>query len=171
MVRPSFVKMLTSGDNKLSFKEFLLEVFWYNSFTTLLRRVGRFIKRLIRWVPALWKQEEWDYAYIYDLLIMKMQELRKSLSEDTWHEPKCVQRSIKEIDVCLARLDRYLNWTEYYDFPMDDIYYEDLENGCKKMCYASEKNEKQRLGATDFEEKNFKKFWQDFIEWHRGWWT
>ena len=65
----------------------------------------------------------------------------------------------------------YLNWTDYYDYPMEDIYYEDTEDGCKRMCYASEKNEKQRLGATEFEEKNFNKFWKDFIKWHRGWWT
>ena len=169
MVKPFFIEALE--DNKMPVKDWLEEVPLHNSFSIFLRRIGRFILRLGRWLPVLWNQEEWDFAFIYDILIMKMKELRKNMSEDYWHDQKVVQRGIKRIDICLARLDRYLNWTRYYDYPMDDIYYEDTENGCKIMCYASEENEKQRLGAIPFEEKNFKKFWKDFVKWHRGWWT
>ena len=172
MVRPSFIKSLEIEENfKMTFKDWVEEILWYNNFSCSLRRVGRFIKRLCRWLPLLWNQEEWDYAYIYDLLIMKMKELKKDMSKNYWHDQKEVQRSIKQIDICLKRLDNYLNWTEHYYYPMEDIYYEPTTDGCVKMCYASERNEKQRLGAIDFEEKNFKKFWKDFIQWHRGWWT
>ena len=137
---------------------------------TQLRRTGRFIKRLWKWVPILWNQEDWDYEYIYPLLKAKMEDLRKDLEKDTWHEEKGVKKSIKQIDICLARMDRYLNWTEHYDYPMEDIYTVPCKPGYM-MKYYSEENEKQRLGATPFEEKNFKKFWKDFIDWHRGWWT
>lgn len=172
MVRPFFIKSLGISSNyKITIKDIIEEILLYNRFSSFMRRVGRFLKRIIRWLPILWNQEEWDYAYIYDLLVMKMKELRKDLSNDTWHEEKGVQRSIREIDICLGRLDRYLNWTEYYDYPMEDIYYEPTGDGCQRMCYASEKNEKQRLGAIKFEDDNFKKFWRDFVKWHRGWWT
>ena len=167
-----YIKGLNINKNRINYvKEWLTDILWHNRFSIFLRKAGRFILRLVRWIPVLWNQEEWDYAYIYDILIMKMKELRKNMSEDYWHDQKCVQRSIKQIDICLERLDRYVNWTQYYEYPMDDIYYEDTENGCKIMCYASEENEKQRLGAIPFEEKNFNKFWKDFIKWHRGWWT
>ena len=171
MVKPSFIKSLNYPDDSLTIKDILEEILLYNRVSCFFRKVGRFSARVVRWLPVLWNQEEWDYAYIYDLLIMKMKELRKDMSKDYWHDQKCIQTCIKQIDVCLARLDRYLNWTEYYEYPMEDIYYEPTEDGCCKMCYASEKNEKQRLGALDFEEKNFKKFWKDFVKWHRGWWT
>ena len=171
MVKPSFIKSLNYPDDRLTFKDIMEEILFYNNLSCFLRKCGRFTLRMVRWIPVLWNQEEWDYAYIYDLLIMKMKELRKDMSKDYWHDQRSVQRSIKQIDICLARLDRYLNWTSYYDYPMEDIYYESTDDGCMKMCYASEKNEKQRLGAIDFEEKNFKKFWKDFIKWHRGWWT
>ena len=169
MIRPSFIKGLNG--EKMAIKDWIEEVVIYNRVSSFVRRVVRFIRRVWKWMPVLWNQEEWDYAYIYDLLIVKMKELRKDLSKDYWHDKKEVQRSIKQIDICLARLNRYLNWTDYYYYPMEDIYYEPTDDGCVKMCYASEANEKQRDGATPFEEKNFIKFWKDFVKWHRGWWT
>ena len=64
------------------------------------------------------------------------------------------------------------NWTNYYEYPMDDVYSESTEDGKYYiMKYASEENEKQRLGALTFEQKNYDKFWKDFLAWHRGWWT
>lgn len=172
MVRPSFIKSLDiDGNFKMTLKDWAEEILLYNRFSSFLRRVGRFILRLFRWVPLLWNQEEWDYSYIYDILILKMKELRKDMSKDCWHDQREVQKSIKQIDICLARLDRYVNWVDYYDYPMEDIYTEPTEDGCYRMCYASEKNEQQRLGAIKFEEKNFNKFWKDFIAWYRGWWT
>ena len=169
MIRPSFIKGLNG--EKMAIKDWIEEVIIYNRVSSFVRRVVRFIKRVWKWIPVLWNQEEWDYAYIYDLLIVKMKELRKSMSKDYWHDRKEVQRSIKQIDICLARLDRYLNWTKHYYYPMEDIYYEPTDDGCVRMCYASEANEGQRSGATPFEEKNFTKFWKDFVKWHRGWWT
>lgn len=170
MRREIFIKKI-EDDTHESWRDRIEEILFYNRFSTSIRKTGRFILRLVRWLPILWNQEDWDYAYIYDLLIMKMKELKRDMSKDYWHDQKEVQRSIKEIDICLKRLDRYLNWTDYYYFPMEDIYYEPTVEGCVKMCYASEINEKQRAGANDFEEKNFKKFWKDFIRWHRNWWT
>lgn len=174
LIKPSFIKSLSiDGNSKMNIKDWLEEILWHNRFSIFLRRVGRFILRLGRWVPVLWNQEEWDFAYVYDILILKMKELRKSMTEDDWHDQSSVQRGIKQIDICLARLDRYLNWPEYYDYPMEDIYSEPSEDfaGCTVMKYASEKNEKQRLGAIPFEQKNYKKFWKDFMRWHENWWT
>ena len=42
-----------------------------------LRKFGRFIKRLWRWIPVLWKQEDWDYDYLYEIMRIKMEELLK----------------------------------------------------------------------------------------------
>ena len=165
MVRPSFIKL------KMTTKDWIKEILLYNSFSIFLRRIGRFIKRIVRWLPVLWNQEEWDYIYIYALLIMKMKELRKDMSKDYWHDQKSVQKNIKQIDICLKRLDRFLNWTDYYYYPTEDIYCELTEDGGTILRHASERNEQQRMGAITFEEKNFRKFWKDFIKWHRGWWT
>ena len=161
----------SSFKDKLTFKETVVEILFYNNFFSFVRRFGRFILRLIRWLPILWNQEEWDYGYMYDLLEMKMKELRKDMSRDTWHEQKGVQKRIKQIGICLKRLDMWRNWPEYYEYPTDDIVHTPTEDGCYRLDYTSEENEKQRLGAIDFEQKNYDKFWKDFLAWHRGWWT
>lgn len=148
-------------------KEFII----HNRVSSEIRRVGRFICRIIRWIPVLWNQEDWDYEYLYDLIEVKMKELRKDMSKDVWHDQKVVRDGVRQIDICLARLDRWRNWPNYYDYPMDDIYYVPTKNNCKEMHYYSEENEKQRWGALEFEKKNYDKFWKDFLRWHRGWWT
>ena len=165
MIRPSFMKKV------MSLKDWIIEIVWYNRFVCWLRKIGRFLLREIRWIPVLWNQEDWDYEYMYDLLEMKMRELRKDMSKDYWHDQTYVQRGIKQINICLARLDRWRNWPKYYDYPMNDIYHEPTENNCYAIKYSSEENEKQRLGANAFEEKNYNKFWKDFLAWHQGWWT
>lgn len=165
------IKQLIRYPNGGLGKNWLKNLLYYNGVSCYCRRVGRFLARLVRWLPTLWNQEDWDYAYIYDLLVMKMNELKKDMSKDYWHDQKVVQRSIKQIDICLARLDRYMNWVDYYEYPTDDIYYEPTNDGYMKLCYSSEENEQQRLRAIGAEEKNFSKFWKDFVAWHRGWWT
>ena len=170
MIRPSFIKEILNA--KMTVKDWVIEVFYFNLIASFFRKCGRFIKRLFRWLPVLWNQEDWDYEYIYDLLEVKMKELRKDMSKDYWHDQKSVQRGIRQIDICLKRLDMWRNWTDYYKYPMDDIYNEPTEDGKGYiMKYASEENEKQRWGAYLFEQKNYDKFWKDFLAWHRGWWT
>ena len=47
MVRPSFIKSLDiDGDNKMTVKAWLVEIFWYNRPMIFFRRLGRFIQRL-----------------------------------------------------------------------------------------------------------------------------
>lgn len=169
MIRPSFLKQIQ--ELPMTIKDWFIEITFFNSLSNFLRRIYRFILREIRWIPVLWNQEEWDFEYMYDLLEMKMKELRKNMSKDIWHDQKVVQKSIKQIDICLARLDRWRNWGKYYYYPMCDIVHIPTENGCYRMDYTSEANEKQRYGAMFFEQKNYDKFWKDFLAWHRGWWT
>lgn len=171
MIRPSFIKEVVQ-DAKMTIKDWVIELIYYNPISRFLRKLGRFILREIRWFKVLWNQEDWDSEYIYDLLEIKMKELRKDMSKDYWHDQKSVQKGIKQIDICLKRLDMWRNWTNYYDYPMDDVYSEPTEDGNYYVQkYASEENEKQRLGALIFEQKNYDKFWKDFLAWHRGWWT
>ena len=170
MIRPSFLKEIQ--ELSMAFKDWVVETVCFNTISRFLRRLGRFILREVRWIPVLWNQEDWDFEYMYDLLEMKMKEIRKDMSKDIWHNQKVVQKSIKQIDICLARLDRWRNWTNYYYYPTNDIYSEPTEDGKYYVQkYASEENEKQRLGALTFEQKNYDKFWKDFLAWHRGWWT
>ena len=156
---------------KSSISDKIIEYICYNEFSCWLRHVGRFIRRLPTFLRLCWKQENWDYEYLYDLIEYKLKEFLIAQQQDTWHVESETKRRAKEIKICLARLDRFRNWPNYYDYPMDDITWQPLENGNHKLVFNNPENEKQRLGAYDFEKKNYDKFWNNFLKWHRGWWT
>lgn len=173
-VRPSFIKSLnTDFDEKMSLKDWIIEVVYFNSFSIFLRRVWRFIKRVIRWLPLLWNQEEWDYRYLYDLIIFKMKELRKNIEQDTWHTEDCVKEELAQIDECLDHYDKFENWTKYIKIPEPPEDFErwsDCADGCKEMHFTEEEH-KAYEKANKFEEKHFKAFWKKFVKYHTNWWT
>lgn len=127
----------------------------------LLRHIGRFTKRLPSYINLAWKQENWDYEYMYDMLEFKMKELYQGLCEDKWHLKSEIERRKLQIKVCLRRLERYRNWDNYVDFPTGD-----LASG--KVSVA---NKEKREKALDFKLRNYNKFWSDLIKWHIDWWT
>lgn len=166
-MRNLYIKQLK--DVKITFIDELEDLLFYNPFSIFLQHLFRFIKRLPKWIKVAWNNEDWYYTYLYDLIELKLKDFLKAQEQDTWHLG--TERRIKEIKITLARLDRYRNWTDYYDYPLDDISWEPTENNCLKMVHSNKENEKQRLGAIDFEQKNYDKFWKNFMKWHQNWWT
>lgn len=125
-------------------------------------RLIRFLKRLIRWLPVLWKQEEWDYSYLYDLIEFKLKELKQALEKDKLHKDS--NEYAKQILDCLTYLDKYRNWDKYLDFP---------ENCCminnNELAYIEDFV--KLLGVIEkFEQTNYRLFWKTFIKYHRNWW-
>lgn len=170
-MRKLFIKELK--DVKITLLDKLEDIIFYNKFSIFLQHLFRFIKRLPKWIKVAWNNEDWDYGYLYDLIELKLKDFLKAQEEDTWHLG--TERRIKEIKITLARLDRYRNWTKYYDYPMEDIIHVKIEDPkygtCYRMEHTNPENEKQRLGAIDFEQHNYDKFWKDFMRWHQNWWT
>ena len=167
-MRKSFIKDLK--DEKLTIGDRLEDLLLYNRFSIFLRKITRFILRLIRWIPVLYKQEEWDYEYIYDILELKMKELRKNISKDTWHTEHCVKRELLQIDICLARMDRFRNWEKYINVPNEEIKFISTGDGYSRLNMSEEYNKEKKKGIS-FEKKNYDKFWKDFVHWHNNWWT
>ena len=170
MVRPSFIKSLNSedGNYKMSIKDHIVEILWYNEPCIFLRKVGRFILRLCRWVPLLWKQEEWDFGYTYEILELRLKELRKSLEEDTWHDPKEVEEAIEQINSCLGHMDNYLNWTDFIPIP-DGETWTKVEGGFKLEFTPEQKEAFEK--ANKFEEEHYNAFWDELKKNSGNWWT
>ena len=171
-MRPSFIKSLNTED-KMTVKDWLIEILWYNPVSIFLRKQGRFILRLIRWIPVLYKQEEWDFGYIYPILELKIKELRKAISEDTWHTEDCIKEELEQIDEVLSCLDKYINWTDYIEIPETPKNHDEFpktEDGLYAWNPTKEQH-KAYQKANKFEEENFNKFWNKLKEYHRNWWT
>lgn len=128
-----------------------------------LRKFGRFIKRLFRWLPVLWRQEEWDYGYIYDILDVKLKELRNCFAKDDIHAdaPTC----LRQINICLKYLDRYRNADNYIKFP------DEKPRIVNNRLETSEEYTSACLRLYEFEQGSRDKFWKRFVQWHSKWWV
>ena len=128
-----------------------------------LRKFGRFIKRLFRWLPVLWRQEEWDYGYIYDILDVKLKELKDCIAKDDIHvdAPTC----LRQINICLKYLDRYRNADNYIKFP------DETPRIVNSRLETSEEYTAACLRLYEFEQGSRDKFWKRFVQWHSKWWV
>ena len=169
MVRPSFIKSLNT-DNKMTIKDWIVEIVWYNQPCIFLRRVGRFILRIIRWIPVLWKQEEWDFGYTYDILEHKIKEIRKCVSEDTWHTEDCVKEELEQIDSVLEHLDKFRNWPNYVEVPDPMNRWVKNEDGTRTLEFTEEEH-KAYQKANEFEEEHYNAFWDEMKKNSGNWWT
>lgn len=155
----------------LNWWESILDFIYFNKMTCFLRHLFRFFKRFPKYIKLAWEQETWDYEYLYDLIEMKLKELLKAQEEDTWHVEKETKRRAKQIRICLAYLDRYRNWTNYYNYPLDDLRFEPTENGCSRIVHDNTYNEIRRNGVHAYVKFNYDMFWKRFLQWHQSWWT
>ena len=176
MVRPSFIKSLDiDGDNKMTVKAWLVEIFWYNRPMIFFRRLGRFIQRLPKWLKLCWKTENWDYESIYDFIEMQLKEMKKAQEKDTWHAPHNVKRAIQQIKCTLAHLDRYKNWTDYYEWPeshMEKCEEKDPKYGKLYHIVYDDPKAKEKIKLVHkMEEKHYNKFWYMLKKYHKNWWT
>lgn len=45
----------------------------------------RRIHRLIAWIPVLWKDEDWDPAYLFEVLRFKISRMRREIERNKRH--------------------------------------------------------------------------------------
>ena len=133
-----------------------------------LRKFGRFIKRLWRWVPVLWKQEDWDYDFLYEIMRIKMEELLKCLKEDNIHVG--ADRRARQLSICLEYFKRMRTPEDYIDIPSEDVSFKDTSDGFVEMKTTPYFN-RQCKKCREFEKFNYDMFWKRFVQWHTEWWV
>ena len=58
-------------------EKYILEGFLWDTLSNF-RKFIRFTKRLIIWVPLLYKIENWDFKYLLDVMLLQLRDLQKS---------------------------------------------------------------------------------------------
>lgn len=43
------------------------------------RRIGKRIHTIIKWIPILWHDEDWDFYYVYNVLQKKLEFVQKDM--------------------------------------------------------------------------------------------
>jgi len=79
------------------------------------RQITDGFKNLIKWLPIIWKNRDWDYLYTFELLKFKLLQQRNYLVYNDRHA-----EINRDITICLNLIDRIQN--EYYALEYQDFY-------------------------------------------------
>ena len=77
------------------------------------------IKNLIRWLPVIWNDQDWDSEFTLDILLKKLEHQRNFfLSKDT-HLANSWETA-DEIEIAISKLERTRDCWEHYEQPVHE---------------------------------------------------
>jgi len=82
----------------------------------------RKIKNLIRWFPIIWKDEDWDFHYIFEILKFKLKNQAKYIGNRDFHTR--AKRDAEIMNLCVRLMEKIQNEyynTEYLDYEETNI--------------------------------------------------
>jgi hypothetical protein len=92
----------------------------FNNITYPFRRFFRKIKNVFRWLPTIWKDEDFDDHFIVEILIKKLEHTRDFFLSDRTHIAKA-EEVAEEIQEAIDRLHMTRDSWEFYEQPAHDI--------------------------------------------------
>jgi hypothetical protein len=92
----------------------------FNNVTYPFRRFFRKVKNVFRWLPTIWKDEDYDDHFIVEILIKKLEHTRDFFLSDRTHIAKA-EEVAAEIQEAIDRLHMTRDSWEFYEQPAHDI--------------------------------------------------
>lgn len=105
-----------------------------------------FLKRLKVWLPALWKDRDWDDSFIFDILKTKLITQRNYLISQNRHTG--IEATNRDITICLNLIERFQQShyeVEHFDFCDSDIWFEESDVEELSEVIADEIGDKQQF--------------------------
>ncbi len=145
-------------------------------------RTIRKLLNVIRWLPVIWEDTDWDYTYLYKMLYIKIQHIVECETSGKIHEDwENNAATMRVAEDCLARLikDDYAStpWIIHYaKFPNQDRgSWIELPDGMRQMP-PLRLGEHESLNAA-FEQEELERvadlslFAKTFVDHVREWWS
>ena len=86
-----------------------------------IKRFFRKCKNVLRWLPTIWKDEDWDHSYIYEILIKKLEHQRDFFSSDRPYSAQAKETATQlQIAISLLHMTRD-SWEFYEDPVMEEL--------------------------------------------------
>lgn len=127
------------------------------------------IRKVLRWLPVLWNDKDWDYSYLLTMVQKKSQELAECIKTDEYHESS--EEICEEIYRFLSHIDKFSDPIKYLPCPPDaQSWFEDIPNSRNKSWKCNEKMTQWAKEVGEFEEEQWNLAWDLFREKARGWW-
>lgn len=118
---------------------------WY------IRRIIRRIKNLIRWIPIIWKDEQWDYYHIFEILKHKLIFTAEHTRKHGYHVNS--NYDADRMMLCVRLIEKVQN--EKYI----DVLINDNELTQEKLDAAFNKQHKARKLLFKILEQNIEQWW------------
>jgi len=118
-------------------------------------RIKQFFRRiynLYRWFPIIWKDQDWDDHYIFEILKFKLTNQANYISFHDRHT--CAKRDAFRMMLCVKLMDRIQ--TEYYGVEYQD--YEETEFKFNPSDHCEECSELEIITLSDNLDEYFKKY-------------
>ena len=87
-----------------------------------IKSIVRQIRKLLRWIPIIWKDRDWDYYFIYEILKQKLIDQEEYIRKDGIHlynqeDASSIKKAIEMIEVVQMEyhIDKYLSEAKTWD--------------------------------------------------------
>jgi hypothetical protein len=88
----------------------------YRNITWPIRGFFRKCRNVLRWLPTIWKDEDWDNSFIVDILIKKLEHQRNFFLSDRTHILDA-KKVAAEIQIAIDGLRKTADPFDHYEAP------------------------------------------------------
>ena len=92
----------------------------FDNITYPFRRFFRKVRNVFRWLPTIWKDEDYDDHFIVEILIKKLEHTRDFFLSDRTHIANA-EEVAEEIQEAIDRLHMTRDSWEFYEQPAHEI--------------------------------------------------
>ena len=107
------------------------------------------IKNIIRWIPVLWKDKDWDYWHTFEILKTKLKFQSEHFRKHGYHVSS--EREAEKMELCVRLIDKVQN--EYYLDEVLGLVTDEV------MINAINKHDKAKRILFKLLENNIEKWW------------
>src|ERR1700722_4007252 len=102
------------------------------SILAYFRRGYRRVKQTIAWIPVLWKDEDWDYVYLFEVLRFKISRMRQEIEKNKRYLG--YEKNVRDMKIAEGLLAR-MGFSDFY-WNISKQLEDEEKNG---ICHCPEK--------------------------------
>lgn len=168
-------------------KEWIIDNLWDYPIN-LVYRAYRKIRKMVIWFPVIWKDEDYDSVYLYEIMIFKISLIRKDMEKSARHVG--YEKNVRQMKIVEQLLNRHA-FSDYYFVESEKIRDLEKSSGCicpfdtiewekkgkffemiDKRCSFCSRSMKRWIKAESLKEKNDLEYAFKIMANHsRGWWN
>lgn len=87
---------------------------YFNKIIYQIKRFFRKCNNVLRWLPTIWKDEDWDSSYVTEILIKKLEHKRDYFSSDSPYSSNA-KETATQLQIAISLLHQTKDSWEFYE--------------------------------------------------------